>query len=73
VIVTPIIHTTDVFVTFNKDRVKASNSLVILTPFRLKTAIVVIPATKRTIKTQFEKSYDKKISGLSINASSSLL
>jgi hypothetical protein len=42
--------------------------LVILTPFKLNTAIVVIPAAKSKIKAQFENNYDIKMSGLSINA-----
>lgn len=35
VIIIPTIHTTEVFVTFSKDLVRASNNFVIFNPFKL--------------------------------------
>jgi hypothetical protein len=45
-----------VFVTFNRERVSASNNLVMLTPPKLKIEIVIIPEKARNTKNPFSKT-----------------
>jgi hypothetical protein len=53
VIMMPTSHITPVLVTFKRDRVKASNILVILTPPKLYTAMVRIPEMTKNIRNPF--------------------
>jgi len=50
---------------FSKERVKASNSLVILTPFKLYAEIVKMPMIVSMAKNQIVPTYLKNISILS--------
>lgn len=66
VIMIPITQIAAVFVTFNRDLVRASNILVMLTPPKLNTAIVSIPENARNIRNPFSNTSLKYTLGNSI-------
>lgn len=68
VIIIPMIQTNAVFVTFKRDLVNASNNLVIDTPPKLKSDIVIIPRITNTNKNALFPISLKYMKGSSMKA-----
>jgi len=69
----PIIQTSDVLVIPSNDLVNASNSFVILNPFKLYIPIANKPLTTNIMSNVCEKTYLAKTNGNSMNDSFLLL
>lgn len=67
VIMIPITQIIAVLVTFNSDRVSASNIFVMLTPPKLNTAMVSIPENAKKISNPFSNTSLKYTRGNSMN------